>query len=97
MTTPLTLRTDRRPDGTLVLAAAGEIDLSNIDTFNQALVDATTTGQVTVDLREVDYLDSGAINALFVHADHIRVVTNPTLMPLLTFSGLTELVTVDQP
>jgi anti-anti-sigma factor len=97
MSTPLTLSTGRRDDGTLVLTATGEIDLSNVDTFNQALADAmTTTDQVTVDLRDVHYLDSGGINALFHHADNIRVIANATLMPLLTISGLTQLVTVEQ-
>lgn len=42
MTTSLTLDTTRRDDGTLVLTAAGEIDLSNLDGFNQALTTATT-------------------------------------------------------
>ncbi len=37
MPTSLTLDTTRCDDGKLVLIAAGEIDLSNIDTFNQAL------------------------------------------------------------
>ena len=41
MTTSLTLDTARRNDGKLVLIAAGEIDLSNIDAFNQALTSAT--------------------------------------------------------
>lgn len=96
MTTPLTLSTDRQDDGTLVLTATGEIDLSNIASFTKALADATASGPVTVDLRGVEYLDSGGINALFTHADHISLVANPMLMPLLTVSGLPELVTVEQ-
>jgi hypothetical protein len=43
----------------------------------------------------VDYLDSAAINALFTHADHIQVVAPSLLMPVLTISGLTQLVTVE--
>ncbi len=100
MTTPLTLDTARRNDGNLVLTAAGEIDLSNIDAFNQALTTATTeaggSGEtLTVDLSAVEYLDSAAINALFARADDIRLVAHPLLMPILNVSGLTELVTTE--
>ena len=97
MSTPLTLTTTRRDDGTLLLLASGEIDLSNIDTFTQALTSAAHHGgTVTVDLSAVEYLDSAAINALFSHADHIQnLIVKPLLIPVLTISGLTELVTVD--
>jgi hypothetical protein len=50
---------------------------------------------VAVDLGAVDYLDSGAINALFAHAGRIAVVVNPVLLPVLNVSGLTELVPVE--
>lgn len=97
MTTPLHLETARRDDGNLVLTAAGEIDLSNIDAFNQALTTATSEAggggeTLTVDLSAVEYLDSAAINALFARADDIRLVAHPLLIPILNVSGLTELV-----
>jgi len=101
MPTSLTLDTARCNDGKLVLIAAGEIDLSNIDAFNQALTTATTEaagsgGTLTVDLSAVEYLDSAAINGLFARADQIRlIVAHPVLMSILTISGLTELVTVE--
>lgn len=99
MATPLSLETDRRDDGTLVLIATGELDLSNIGSFTHALVGAVSesdsAGKVTVDLSRVEYLDSGAINALFDHAVGTRVIVNPILMPVLTISGLTELATVE--
>jgi anti-anti-sigma factor len=86
MPTSLTLETARCNHGTLVLTAAGEIDLSNIDAFDQAL--ATASGEaarsgetLTVDLSGVQYLDSAAVNALFTRADHM--------------SGLTKLVSVE--
>ena len=44
MPTSLTLDTARRDDDKLVLIAVGEIDLSNIDAFNQALTAAGTGG-----------------------------------------------------
>ena len=50
---------------------------------------------MTIDLSAVEYLDSGAINALFDHADHIRqIIANPILMPVLKVSGLTDVAAV---
>jgi anti-anti-sigma factor len=98
--TSLTLDTARRDDGKLTLIAAGEIDLSNIDAFDQALATATAEaassgGTLTVDLSAVDYLDSAAINVLFRRADHIHLIAHPFLMPILSICGLSELVTVE--
>ena len=100
MTTPLTLDTARGNDGKPVLIAAGEIDLSNIDTFAQALTAAVTDtaksgGTLTVDLSAVEYLDSAAINALFPHAKHIHVIAHPLLIRVFAISGLTELTTIE--
>jgi anti-anti-sigma factor len=100
MSTSLTLDTARRNDGKLVLIAAGEIDLSNIEAFDQALSTATTEAvdsgvTLTVDLSAVEYLDSAAINALFSRADHIDLIAHPVLMPVLAISGLSELVTIE--
>jgi anti-anti-sigma factor len=100
MTTPLTLNTERRADGTPVLVAVGELDLSNIEAFRRALTDtigevAAVDGVVTVDLSGAEYLDSGAINVLFGQAQRIRIIANPVLVPVLTVSGLTELVSVE--
>jgi len=100
MPASLTLDTARRGDGKLVLIAAGEIDLSNIDAFNGALTAAITEAGssgalLTVDLSGVEYLDSAAINALFARADHIQLIAHTLLMPILTISGLTELVTTE--
>lgn len=102
MSTSLTLDTARRTDGKLVLVAAGEIDLSNIEAFDQALTTATTEAvssaqTLTVDLSGVEYLDSAAINALFRRADHIDLIAHPVLMPIFTISGLAELVAIATP
>jgi HptB-dependent secretion and biofilm anti anti-sigma factor len=98
MATPLRLRTDRRDDGELVLVAAGELDLSNISTFSDAIAHAITAGSdgspLHVDLSAIEYLDSGAINVLFDHADSIDVVVNPILLPVLRVSGLTDVASV---
>jgi anti-anti-sigma factor len=96
MTTPLALETSRRDDGHRVLIATGEIDLSNVADFSRALDDAAADGRLVVDLSAVDYLDSGAINALFAHADQVSLIINPVLAPVLTISGLTSLVPVER-
>jgi anti-anti-sigma factor len=100
MSASLTLDTARGDGGNLVLTAVGEIDLSNIDTFSQALTDSTAVAagggeRLTVDLTAVDYLDSSAINALYHVADHIHLLANPVLMRSLTVSGLAELVAIE--
>ncbi|MCT7658746.1 STAS domain-containing protein [Mycobacterium deserti] len=101
MPTSLTLDTARYDDGKLVLIAAGEIDLSNIDAFTQALAAATTEtadsdGTLVVDLSAVEYLDSAAINALSVRAGYIaNLIAHPRLMSTVTISGLNELVNIE--
>lgn len=98
MVTPLSLITDSREDGVLVLTARGELDLSNVETFAEALANARKAvrdnNPLAVDLSGIDYLDSGAISVLFDHAEAIEIVVNPILMSVLTISGLTEVTTV---
>ena len=98
MSTPLGVRTDRH-GGTVVLSVTGELDLSNVEVFTDAIEAAVghgqETGRSTVDLAAVEYLDSAAINALFDHAPQIRrIVANPILMSVLTISGLASVVEV---
>jgi anti-anti-sigma factor len=98
MAAPLTVTTGRRTDGVVVLTVTGEIDLSNVEVFAGALGSASPSrdgGSVTVDLSGVEYLDSGAISVLFGNADHIRVIANPILMPVLKISGLTDVASVE--
>jgi anti-sigma B factor antagonist len=92
MTTPLTLTPGRRSDGTKLLTAAGEIDMSN----TEALADALTgiTGSVVVDLTGVHYLDSAGLAVLFAQADRIELIAAPVLEPVLKYSGLADLVPV---
>lgn len=92
MTTPLTLTPGRRSDGTLLLTAVGEIDMTNTDVLAEAL-DAEQ-GPVLLDLTRVEYLDSAGLNVLFAHADRVELVATPLLAPVLTISGLSDLTTV---
>jgi anti-sigma B factor antagonist len=95
MTTPLTLSTGQRPDGTAVLTAVGEIDMSNAGQLRDAL-DRAGTGPLVLDLTSCDYLDSAGLTVLFTHADHIELVAAPLLVPVLKISGLSELTEVRQ-
>lgn len=85
-----------------MVAAIGEIDLSNVDDFERVVASAVeqaarTGDRVTVDLSSVEYLDSAAINALCAHGEQIRVLAPRLLKSTLTMSGLTELVDVEFP
>jgi anti-anti-sigma factor len=96
MATPLSIDTVQR-DGEIVLTATGEIDLSNVEEFSGALTAAgTDDSTLIVDLSEVLYLDSGAINVLFSNAGRMRLIANPVLMPVLRISGLTDVASVEQ-
>jgi anti-anti-sigma factor len=97
----LTLDTARDRDGRLVLIAVGEIDLSNVEEFEGALVAAAAEAErdghtFVVDLSAVEYLDSSAINALYASARPIEtLVVHPLLVTVLTVSGLSELVAIE--
>jgi anti-anti-sigma factor len=100
MMTPLTLNTDRGVDGTPRVIAAGEIDISNIHVFTEALTTASEgSGRpITVDMSAVKYLDSAGVNVLFKHADEIddlRLIVHPLLVRVLAITGLSEIATVE--
>ncbi|MER5974941.1 MULTISPECIES: STAS domain-containing protein [unclassified Streptomyces] len=92
MTTSLTLTPGRRPDGAAVLTVVGEIDMSNAGELDKAIT--SVDGPVVVDLTAVEYLDSAGLSVLFRHSDRLEVVATPLLAPVLTVSGLAELVPV---
>ncbi|MEV5320561.1 STAS domain-containing protein [Streptomyces sp. NPDC052687] len=92
MPTPLTITTGRRPDDTAVLKAVGEIDMTNADTLASHL--GKTSGRLVVDLTDVEYLDSAGLSVLFAHADRIELIAGPLLLPVLTVSGLADLMTI---
>ncbi|SEH89092.1 anti-anti-sigma factor [Mycolicibacterium rutilum] len=94
MATYVDVRTGRGEDGTVLVSATGELDLSNVEAFTKAMA-AADSEPVVVDFSGIEYLDSGAINALFEHAGRIRrIVVNPILLPVLTVSGLTQVAEV---
>ncbi len=102
MMTPLTLNTDHGVDGTTRVTAAGEIDISNIHVFTEALTNASEgTGRpITVDMSAVKYLDSAGVNVLFKHADEIdrlHLIVHPLLVRVLSITGLSEIAIVESP
>jgi anti-sigma B factor antagonist len=95
MTTALTFRTDKQPDGRSVLAVAGEIDMSNARTFGSALASALPAdGRLVVDLSAVQYLDTAGLAVLFPHARQIEIVVPSLLAPVVAISGLADITTV---
>jgi anti-anti-sigma factor len=99
MMTPLSLNTDRGVDGTPRVIAAGEIDISNIHAFTEALTTASDGNRrpITVDMSAVKYLDSAGINVLFKHADameRLHLIVHPFLMRILNITGLSDIATV---
>lgn len=96
MTTPLTLTTRHRPDGSPLLTAVGEVDMTNCGALATAADEALdgAPGRLVVDLSRVEYLDSAGLSVLLLRADRIEVVATALLGPVLTVCGLTELTTV---
>ena len=98
MTAPLELSTRRDDDGTTVLAAVGEIDMSNAARFSAALGEAAAAAPAyagfTVDLTAVSYLDSAGLTALLPHASRIRIIATGILAPVLAVTGLEPVTTV---
>jgi anti-sigma B factor antagonist len=100
MAAELNLNTDRGPDGEPRVIATGEIDLSNVDRFIQALntASAGTRRPITIDLSTVKYLDSAGINVLFDHADKVdglHIIVHPLLIRVLTICGLDKIATLE--
>ncbi|GIF21787.1 anti-anti-sigma factor [Actinoplanes tereljensis] len=97
MSTALTFTTGRHTDGAVVLAATGEIDMSNADAFAAALTGArkqAAQAPIIVDLTAVEYLDSAGLAALFPHIEQVTLLASPLLAPVLTVAGLADLTTV---
>ena len=99
MSTPLDLSTYQRADGTWVMTAAGEVDMSNAGAFQQSLAQARAQAEagqraLLVDLRAVGYLDTAGLTSLFACVPGIEVIASPLIAPVLTISGLAGLVTM---
>lgn len=86
--------------GPATVRATGEIDLTNVGQFADALDAATaTSSDVTADLTAVTYCDSATIRALFRAARRVRLTIEvsaggPVTETLLRVSGLDQLAAV---
>lgn len=97
MSTELSFASTERPDGALVLAVAGEIDMSNAGSFATALADARARSgddSFVVDLTGVEYLDSAGLAVLFQHVERASLVAAPLLAPVLEIAGLDDVTTI---
>ena len=95
MNSPLKLSTRQDSHGNTVLAAAGEIDMSNAADFRDALSQAgRSAAAFTVDITGVDYLDSAGLTALLPYAARIKIFASAVLAPVLAVSGLDSITTV---
>ena len=91
----LDLSAQQGDDGSTVLTAAGEIDMSNAASFRDALSQAGADGaDFTVDLTRVVYLDSAGLTALLPYASRIRIIATALLAPVLAVFGLDPVTTV---
>lgn len=80
-----------------VVAASGEIDLSNLTKLEAAFraLDDTEVGEIVVDLREVTYLDSSVLRVLVAERHQtermrvrLRLVPNDRVRSLLDVTRL---------
>ena len=86
---------DRPP----VVAVSGDIDLANVDEFQDAMTTAGSgSSALTVDLTGVSYCDSAAVRALFSLAagTSLTMIVRPSghIATLLGISGLDRVATV---
>jgi anti-sigma B factor antagonist len=92
---PLKLSTRQDSHGNTVLAAAGEIDMSNAADCRDALSQAgRSAAAFTVDITGVDYLDSAGLTALLPYANRIKIIATAILAPVLSVTGLDAVTTV---
>ena len=82
-----------------VVTATGEIDLANVNEFQDVLnTAAADRDDIAVDLTDVTYCDSAAVRALFAVAATTKLslvvpATGP-IVTLLNISGLDRIATV---
>ncbi len=83
-----------------VVTAVGEIDMANVDEFEESMAHAATgASAITVDVSGIRYCDSAAIRALFAIAatTALNLVVSQTgpIKTLLNITGLAHIATVD--
>jgi anti-sigma B factor antagonist len=95
MATALELFQGQDADGTTIVTARGEIDMSNAASFRAALGRAAPDADhFIVDLTAVKYLDSAGLTVLLEYLPRLQLIVNPLIEPILTMSGLRAITTV---
>lgn len=98
MTPALTIDTRDGADGTAVLHVAGDIDLSNVERFRQALAGGPPGERFVVDLTDVTYLDSSGVAALFGRAKQggleLVIAEGCVVASLVELAHLDDLATI---
>ena len=97
MSGELDIQSSTGADGSATLTVAGEIDLATAPAFRRALDKAARTHPaIDIDLRDVTYLDSTGVDALFTYAVRHRIKLtigeNRTLASVIRISGLAEVL-----
>lgn len=91
-----------KEDGATVIAIAGELDLASAPQLEEALERAQSDGSVTLDLRDLDFMDSTGLSVL-VRAHQAaeaagRTLTlvqgPPQVQRLLSLTGVAERLNV---
>ncbi|MFB5663941.1 STAS domain-containing protein [Alteribacillus sp. HJP-4] len=100
----LDIRTEEK-DGLAVLHVGGEIDAYTAPQLREALIPLTEKegNQVSVDLTEVDYIDStglgifiGALKSSHAHDSSLKLTgLNDRVMRLFSITGLDEVIDID--
>jgi anti-anti-sigma factor len=72
MTDLVSLNVRAEPPDTVIVTAAGEIDLSNCDKLDLALGNLDGASRVVVDLSLCSFFDSSCLGVLVKHAHRLR-------------------------
>lgn len=79
MAADLRVQTRALADGRTSTVFAGEVDVTNVAAFREALVRATSSGKCVAELTALTYLDSAGIEVLFdvARRAHLEIVASP--------------------
>lgn len=98
------VRTAQAPEKSLVISAAGEIDLATIEPFRLQVAHAVESdaSRIVIDLREVTFLDSTTLSVLVQTHNHLtaqgRALTIRTrqaiVLRLFEITGLSNVLHV---
>jgi anti-anti-sigma factor len=98
----VTLTLEIKPPDTAVVAAVGEIDLSNCEQLNETLASLDSRARVVVDLTECSFFDSSCLGVLTRHAHaaredgrHFSVRVDDRGRRIIDITNLGELLRLD--